>query len=276
MVQPDAFSPSGCHSLVASVCIDHPCLLHDLQRLSNNTWSKHAKGSAPLAAFKADFPILFECLHAVSGLMISHCHLCELIHEMMRHGLCSNTGMDQVDAQQAHMISTEYDLRDQRQKLLLLPDDEQNARRIKSVEHSKTKGQVDMIGVQLVDAVEEFDQNMMELLAKPGHRVPSVSLVNALVSRHQDKRNLAGQIKPENKKAVGDSWEQLTVDMVQFDTARTDISNNRVMRLLDKQRLAQRIRITEMSTQKFRKKRIVKANKSSPIRNGSLLTASGC
>ena len=45
------------------------------------------------------------------------------------------------------MISTEYDLREQRQKLLLLPDDEQNAKRIKSVEHRKTKGQVDMMGV---------------------------------------------------------------------------------------------------------------------------------
>ncbi len=128
-----------------------------------------AKGSAPLAASKADFPILFECLHAVLGLMMSHSCLCELIHGMMRHGLHSSTGMDQVDAQQAHMISTEYDLREQGQKLLLLPDDEQNAKRIKSVEHRKTKGQVDMMGVQLVDVMEELDQSMMELLAKLGH-----------------------------------------------------------------------------------------------------------
>jgi hypothetical protein len=46
--------------------------------------------------------------------------------------------------------------------------EEQNANWIKSVEHSKTKGQVDMMGVQLVDVVEEFDRYMMELLAKPG------------------------------------------------------------------------------------------------------------
>jgi hypothetical protein len=57
------------------------------------------------------------------------------------------------------MISTKYDLRDQWQKLLLSPDDEQNAKQIKSVEHRKTKGQVDMMGVQLVDAVEEFEPN---------------------------------------------------------------------------------------------------------------------
>jgi hypothetical protein len=77
----------------------------------------------------------------------------------MRHGLRTGTGIDQVDAQLAHMISTEYDLREQRQKLLLLPDDEQNTKQIKSVENSKTKGQVDMMGVQLVDAVEEFEPN---------------------------------------------------------------------------------------------------------------------
>ncbi len=59
---------------------------------------------------------------------------------MMRHGLQSGTGMDQVDAQGAHMISTEYDLREQGQKILLLPDDKQNAKRIKSIEYSKTKG----------------------------------------------------------------------------------------------------------------------------------------
>jgi hypothetical protein len=69
-----------------------------------------------LAAFKADFLKLFECLHAVLVLMMSHSHLCELIHGMMRRGLHSSIGMDQVDAQQAHMISTEYDLREQGRK----------------------------------------------------------------------------------------------------------------------------------------------------------------
>ncbi len=112
------------------------------------------------------------------------------------------------------MISTEYDLREQWQKILMLPDDEQNPKQIKSVEHSKTKGQVDMMGVQLVDAVEEFDQNMTELLAKPGHGVLSISLVNTLGRMHQDKRNLVDQMEAENKKAAGNSQEQLTVNMV--------------------------------------------------------------
>ncbi len=67
-------------------------------------------GDMTLAAFKADFLILFECLHTVLGLMMSHSHLCKSIHGIMRQGLHSGTGMDQVDAQQAHTISTEYKL----------------------------------------------------------------------------------------------------------------------------------------------------------------------
>jgi hypothetical protein len=75
------------------------------------------------------------------------------------------------------------------------------------------------------------------ILAKRGHGVLSVKLVNALSRRHQDQRNLADQIKAENKWAAGNSWEHLTVDMVRLDAARTDLSNNQVMRL-GKERLA--------------------------------------
>jgi hypothetical protein len=184
--------------------MDHPCLLQDLQCLSNNTWSKHAKGSAALAAFKADFPILFACLHTVLGLMMSHSHLCELIDGMMRHGLHSGIGIDQVDAQQAHMISTEYDLREQRQKLLLLPDDEQNAKRIKSVQHKKTKGQVVMMGFQLVDAMKEFDQNMTELLAKLGIESHlfhwSMCLTGGTRTREKGCRKLTGAVDCQHGK----------------------------------------------------------------------------
>ncbi len=136
--------------------MDHHCLLQDLQGLSNNTRSKHAEGNAPLAVFKADFPILFECLHALFGLIMSHSCLGKSIHGMISHSPCSSTGMDQVDVHrdQAHKISTEYELREWWQKLLLWPDDEPPAKHIRSVEHSKTKGQVDMMGVQLVDAME--------------------------------------------------------------------------------------------------------------------------
>ncbi len=47
---------SHCEDVVHWWCqlwMVHPCLLHDLQRLSNNTRSKHAEWNVPLAAFKA-------------------------------------------------------------------------------------------------------------------------------------------------------------------------------------------------------------------------------
>jgi hypothetical protein len=164
--------------------------------------------------------------------------------------------MDQVDAQQAHMITTEYKLRERRQKLLLWNDDERQEKRMKSIEHSKTKGQVDMMGFQLVDAVEDFGRKVRELLAKPGHGIPSVTLINKLDRRNQDKKNLAAQMEAKKKKALGNSQEQLTVEMVRLDATSTDLSNNQVMRL-GKERLAWRIRITEMSTQKFWKELVI-------------------
>lgn len=91
---------------------------------------------------------------------------------------------------------------------------------------------------------------MRDLLATPGHGIPSIRLINALGRRHQDKKNLAAQMEAENKMAAGNSREQLTVDMVRLDAGNTALSNDRVMRL-GEERLAQRIRITEMSTQKF-------------------------
>ncbi len=184
--------------------------------------------------------------------MMSHTHLCESIHGMMRHGLCIGTGMDQVDAQRAHMISTEYELREQRRQLLLCDGDDREhaAKWMKSIEHNKAKEQVDMMGVQLLDAMKVFDQNMRDLLATPGHGIPSVRLINTLDRRYQDKKNLAAQMEAENKMAAGNSREQLTVDMVRLDAANTALSNDRDMRL-GKERLAWRIRISEMSTQKF-------------------------
>jgi hypothetical protein len=44
-----------------------------------------------------------------------------------------------------------------------------------------------------------------------GTWILSVSLVNVLGRRHQDKRSLADQMETESKKAAGSSWEQLTV-----------------------------------------------------------------
>jgi hypothetical protein len=71
-----------------------------------------------LLAFKADYKVLFECLHCVFGLMIPNSRLCKQIHGMMRHGLCSGTGMDEGDAQQSYATSTDYDMKQERRQMI--------------------------------------------------------------------------------------------------------------------------------------------------------------
>ena len=41
----------------------------------------------PLTAFASDYTVLFECLEAIFGTMMSNSRLCEQIHRIMRHGL---------------------------------------------------------------------------------------------------------------------------------------------------------------------------------------------
>ena len=233
--------------------LDSTCLLRDLQYLSNNTRGVQGKNTAPLLAFKEDFPILFECIYAVFGLMMSHSRLCESAHGMMRHYLRYDIGMDQIDAQRSHMVTTEYEMRERRRKILRDDNgkDDRPKKKMKcSIKHNKTKTQVDLMGVQLVDAAEEFQVKAREILDQPGHGIPSISLISDLGRRHQDKQNLAAQLDAEKKKAEGNTREELTIDAIQLSATTTALSNDRVMRL-GSERLAVRKAIDEMSTQKF-------------------------
>ena len=61
--------------------------------------------------FKVSYKVLFECLNAVFGLMMSNSRLCEQIHGMMRHGLRSQQGMAQVDAQNTYATTHSYKMK---------------------------------------------------------------------------------------------------------------------------------------------------------------------
>jgi hypothetical protein len=233
--------------------LDNPCLLRDLQYLSNNTRGMHSRDTAPLLAFKKDFPILFECIYAVFGLMMSHSRLCESVHGMMRHYLRYDIGMDQIDAHRTHMVTTEYGLRETRRKILRDDngrDDRPKKKMRCSVKHNKTKTQVDLMGVQLVNAAEDFQAEASKILDQPGHGIPSLTLISDLGRRHQDKQNLAAQLDAEKKKAEGNTREELSINAIQLIATTTALSNDRVMRL-GSERLAVRKAIEEMSTQKF-------------------------
>ena len=106
--------------------LNRECVKSDLQKLSRRgTYGDGNSKQSPLLAFKCEYEVLCKYLYAVFGLMISNSHLCEQIHGMLRHGMCSTTGMDQLDVQQSFATSTNYETREEHRDLgRLLPTSE--------------------------------------------------------------------------------------------------------------------------------------------------------
>jgi hypothetical protein len=105
--------------------LDKNCLEEDLQRLSRmpgstatDSSSNSSDEGATYLQFTVNYPILFECLHATFGLMMSNSRLCEQIHGMMRAQLRSDIGMDQADAQLTHVTGLSYDMKGRAQASL--------------------------------------------------------------------------------------------------------------------------------------------------------------
>ena len=91
--------------------LNRECLVGDLQHLSSETSEQDSKKDVPLLVFKNKFPVLFEGLEAVFGMMMSNSRLCEQMHGMMRFGLSSAIGMDQADTQQMYATGPDYEMR---------------------------------------------------------------------------------------------------------------------------------------------------------------------
>ena len=145
--------------------------------------------------------MLFEFLYAVYGLMMSNNRLCEQIHSMMRHGLQGGTEMDQVDAQQSDSIGTDFGMKDERRRMVLdtLPP---SAKRHKSVEHNKTKKQQQELSKQLVENIDVWTRKAQILLSELDHGIPSMSEINSIGRRDQDKKNLNAQLEAERAKTA--------------------------------------------------------------------------
>jgi hypothetical protein len=182
--------------------------------------------------------------------MISNRRLCEQIHGMMRHGLRSGLGMNQVDAQQSYSTSTDYEMKRERREMVLEEDGKPASKRHKGIDLNKTKQQHQKLSYQLLDRVQEFVRKSRNLLSEPGHGIPSVAEINKNGRRQQDKANLRTQMAAESAKVASLTWEKITVDMVTKLACTTSLSNDRVLRLGDDQ-LQLRIKIAEMPNQKF-------------------------
>ncbi len=109
--------------------MNRECCVKDLQSLSRKKSPRIPVNEAPLLVFKSKYTVLFECLNAVFGLMVSNSRLCEQIHGMMRRGLHSAHGMDQVDAQQSYSTSTDYEMKRERREIAMEGKGQQSAKK---------------------------------------------------------------------------------------------------------------------------------------------------
>ena len=94
------------------------------------------------------------------------------------------------------------------------------------------------------------------VLAKPGHGIPTVTQVSKGGWRVQDKNNLQVHVDAERKKSEKLTREKLTLDRVAELASLMELSNDAVMKL-GGERLAKRIKLTEMSKMKYWKELLV-------------------
>ena len=230
-------------------------LVHDLQRLTRGPTGAIIKKNPPLIHFQQMYPVLFECLHAVFGLMMSNSRLCEQLHGVMQHNLRSGTGMDEVDARQTYCTGRRYEMRQERRNMVS-SSTERPTKKFCGVKHSKTKEQIEFLSHQLVREVAVFERQAKELLNTANNGIPSANELNILGRRNQDKDRLELQIRAEREKSANNRREVLTLEVVREEAGKTELSNDKVMRL-GEEKLDCRMKIAEMSTKKFWEKDLV-------------------
>ena len=99
--------------------------------------------------------ILFDCLQAVYGLMMSNSRLCEQIHGMMRASLQSGTGMDEADACRSFASGLGYHLKQERRDLASesVGPPKKKCRPVKNNRSNKQQG---MVSKQLLREADRF------------------------------------------------------------------------------------------------------------------------
>ena len=206
-------------------CLNWPVVTEDLQTLSRaqDNDSVVEDEEPVLAIFSNQYKVLFECLYAVFGAMMSNSRLCEQIHGMMRHGLRAQTGMAQADHQRQYSVTTMYDMREERR---LLGDGDGTTRESgkKALRHDRTKLQCVHYTTQLCRYSESYDKGTMSVLDK--EELTSVRTVHFLGRRTLDASNLDTQIAYEDARASRLTRAKLSVDAVQTLAGSTRPTND--------------------------------------------------
>ena len=209
-------------------CLNWPILTEDLQKLSKvtNLRDMTAGGEgAPLNAFKSEHPILFECLEAVFGTMMSNSRLCEQIHGMMRHGLRSTVGMDQADHQRMYSTGTDYNMKEEMRTAEYGDSNEYRSKNKKASFHSKTKPQLIRLSEQLIERSKGLVGIVESLVG--ADKAPSIREVNKDGRRKRDSDNLDKQMRDEDGKISRLTRKQLDFNDVARMATQTELTNDK-------------------------------------------------
>lgn len=225
------------------------CLVNEFKKLSKQYHVRPLNGdTAPLLTFKEEYPILFESLEAVFGMMMSNSRLCEQMHGALRHGLRDEQGMDEVDARRDYEVVYGYMFKQGRREKDL---SSREAKRQKvSNTHNNTKDQLTMISEQLTEYLPRWSKEANELLRKPNHGIPSLTDIKKRGRRVQDKKNIATQLEAHDEKAATMTREKLTIDAIKEEAAKTTPSNDNLLRM-GEERLQSREHICTITTKKY-------------------------
>ena len=170
--------------------LNSDCSTKDLQKVSMSL--ENCGGKAPLLKFKHEYPILFEYLHAVFGLMMSYSCLCEKIHGMTRASLRSGTDMNEADARRSFASGLGYHLKQERRDLA---SESAGSLKKKSrpVKDNRSKAQQGMVSKQLLREADRLVSEATYLLLQDNNGMPSLTAIFHVGRRSQDKKRLKDQ-----------------------------------------------------------------------------------
>ena len=133
------------------LCLNWRCLVPDLQKLSKVYVVPDVGEGLGLAQFRKSYPILWECIDAVFGLMMSNSRLCEQIHGMMRKVLRIGTGQDESDKHRAYSTGTDFELKEERRAMQGGAPSGHGGKKVakKAKKHCATKAQVSHLSKQV-------------------------------------------------------------------------------------------------------------------------------
>ena len=228
-------------------CLDWDIVADDLRKLSKEAGPCTCDES-PLEAFRVQCPVLYDCLHAVFGMMMSNSRLCEQVHGMMRQTLRAGTGMDEADAHRTFTTSIDYVMKEERRRLVTNGQEkEKAAKRTRAEEHSSTKTQLHMLSEQLVTRAFEYS---LLVSSAALDQIESVKSIITQGRRQQDKDLVAKKMESERSRRAGLTREALTIQKVREDASKATLANDKIL-LLGDTIVTRRSRLLEMKVLKF-------------------------